>query len=366
MKHTFTFVFFVAAISVFGQTEKGNSFISGNISTRYSAGIYPKEWPRKSNEAGFSTGISYGKFVKDNIVWKNSLYGEFSRIFNQTNTGSQSTAIIYPNTLISLSSVGLYYFGKERWRGFVGGGLEVSGTFNKTRNKETGGAMPYDYTQKNAMFTLRPVVEAGALYFLNKHLALQLSTKTNSFPINLTEFYSGLVYWIKPTSFDIEPKELTTLQKGRWMLGAGFGVNTTKYRNSDPNNTYTSQRTHANGNLNLQIGKLIKNRTMIGMNLGYSGGKNIQSYNSGQKTTNYSNNYNTGIFLKKYLLPTRFTPYFEADIYYYRGVYKQVSDNLGTNTSQSNIYGLGPSLGLTYIINNHFLVETQLADFYLY
>ena len=128
MKYTFTFVFFVAAISVFGQTEKGNSFISGNISTQYSAGIYPKEWPRKSNEAGFSTGISYGKFVKDNIVWKNSLYGGFSRNFEQSNSSSQTTSIIYPNSTISLSSAGLYYFGKDRWRGFVGGGINVNGS----------------------------------------------------------------------------------------------------------------------------------------------------------------------------------------------------------------------------------------------
>lgn len=104
---------------------------------------------------------------------------------------------------------------------------------------------------------------------------------------------------------------------------------------------------------------------MVGMNLGYSGGKYKQLYNSGENTTNNSNNYNVGIFLKKYLLPARFTPYFGADIYYYRGVYKQVSDNLGTNTSQSNSYGLGPSLGLAYLISNRFLVETQLVDIYL-
>ena len=133
MKHTFTFVFFVFAISSFSQTEKGNSFISGNISTGYSVNAYPKAALTKSNYFSFSTGVSYGKFVKDNIVWRNSLYGGFDRIFNQTNDGSQVTATILPTT-VSLSSVGLYYFGKDRWRGFVGGGINFNGNFNKTKN----------------------------------------------------------------------------------------------------------------------------------------------------------------------------------------------------------------------------------------
>lgn len=94
MKHTFTLVFFVVTFSAFGQTEKGNSFISGNISTGYSVNAYPKEALRKSNYSSFDAGVSYGKFVKDNIVWRTFLYGGFSRIFNQINDGSQVTAAI--------------------------------------------------------------------------------------------------------------------------------------------------------------------------------------------------------------------------------------------------------------------------------
>jgi len=367
MKHTFTFIFFVAAISAFGQTEKGNSFISGNISTGYSANAYPKEALRKSNYFSSSLGVSYGKFVKDNIVWRTNVYGAFSRIFEQSNSLSQTTSTIYPNTVIALSSVGLYYFGKDRWRGFIGGGIDVNGTFNTTKNTETGSAFPYDYIRKNSGFAIKPLFEIGALYFFSKHLALELSATSNSFPMNTAGFSTGLLYWIKPTSFGVETKELTTLQKGRWMLGAGFGINTTQYRSTEPinsNNSYTAKRSHDDGRLFVQIGKFIQNRTMVGVNLGYSTGKDIQSYNSGQKITNYSTNYNVGIFVKKYLMPTRLTPYFGIDLSYNRAENRQVSDNLGNNSSQNNNYELGSRLGLAYIINNHFLVETQLAEFY--
>ncbi len=365
MKYTFTFVFFVAAISVFGQTEKGNSFISGNISTQYSAGIYPKEWPRKSNEAGFSTGISYGKFVKDNIVWKNSLYGGFSRNFEQSNSSSQTTSIIYPNSTISLSSAGLYYFGKDRWRGFVGGGINVNGSIYKTKSKQTGSTLSYDYTQKRSNFTIRPIFEVGALYFFNRHLAVQLSAVTNSFPMNVAGFSTGLLYWVKPTSFEVESKEFTALQKGRWLLGAGFDINTTRFKNTNPNYSYTAHDTENEGSVNIQIGKFVKDRTRVGVYLGYSTRKDIDTYNNGQKNENYSTNYNIGLYSRKYLVPARLTPYFGFQLNYSRTENKQVISNSGSHSSQSNNYSLGPSLGLAYIINNHFLVETQLADFYL-
>ncbi|WP_298349802.1 hypothetical protein [Runella sp.] len=361
MKHTFTFVFFVFAISSFSQTEKGNSFISGNISTGYSVNAYPKAALTKSNYFSFSTGVSYGKFVKDNIVWRNSLYGGFDRIFNQTNDGSQVTATILPTT-VSLSSVGLYYFGKDRWRGFVGGGINFNGNFNKTKNTRTESSFPYDYTQKRSNFTIKPLFEVGALYFFNKHLALEVSTITNSFPINTASFYAGLIYWIKPTSFEIEPKELTALKKGGWVLGGGFDINGSLFKNTNPNYSNTAQDTENEGSVNVQIGKFVKDRTRVGVYLGYSTRKGINTYNNGQKNENYFTNYTIGLYSRKYLVPARFTPYIGFQLNYGRAESKQIVNNSNTGFSQSNNYSLGPSLGLAYIISNHFLVEAQLAE----
>jgi outer membrane protein W len=365
MKHTFTLIFLVVSISAFGQTEKGNSFISGNLSTGYSFNAYPKEAMRKSNYSSLSVGVSYGKFVKDNIVWKNSLYGGFSRNFDESNSSAQTTSIIYPNNTVSISSVGLYYFGKDRWRGFVGGGISGNGSFYKTISRQTGGTLPYDYTQKRSNFTINPLFEVGALYFFNKHLALQLSATANSFPINLSGFSTGLVYWVKPTSFEVESKELTALQKGRWLLGAGFDINTSQVKNTNPNYSAIARDTENEGSVNLQIGKFVKDRTRVGVYVGYSTRKNIDTFNNGQKNEIYFTNYTIGLYSRKYLVPARFTPYIGFQLNYDRAESKQIVNNSNMGSSHSNNYSLGSSLGLAYIISNHFLVEAQLAEFNL-
>ncbi len=365
MKHTFTFVFFVAAISVFGQTEKGNSFISGNISMGYSVNAYPKEALRKSNYSSVSVGVSYGRFVKGNIVWRTSFYGGVSRNFDRSNTASPTTTIIYPNSSYSLSSVGLYYFGKDRWRGFVGGGINAYGNYYKTISKQIGGTFPYDDAQKRSNFTINPLFEVGAVYFFNRHLALQLSATANSFPMNLAGLSTGLVYWVKPASFEVESKELTALQKGRWLLGAGFDINTARFKNTNPNYSDPTRNTDNEGSFNLQIGKFVKDRTRVGVYLGYSTRKNINTYNNGQKNENYSTNYTIGLYGRKYLVPARFTPYIGFQLNYDRGESKLIVNNSNMGSLHINNYSLGSSLGLAYIISHHFLVEAQLAEFNL-
>jgi len=149
MKHTFTLAFFAIAISTLGQTEKGNSLISGTISTTYSVCLPPKDAPTKRNYVGTSTGVSYGKFVKDNIAWRTDFYQTFSRNFEEENYNGQTTRqILSPRTFISLSSLGLYYLGKDRWRGFTGAGIQVNGNFSNQRTMNSGGTIASDYTQK--------------------------------------------------------------------------------------------------------------------------------------------------------------------------------------------------------------------------
>lgn len=122
MKHSFTLGLLLLTTAAFAQTEKGNSFISGNISTGYSANIYPKGSPYSSRTFSLSSGVSYGKFFKDDILWRVGVvetmnFNRFVNNFGQSISKSNNT-----NTTFSLSSSGLYFFGKERWRGFVGGG----------------------------------------------------------------------------------------------------------------------------------------------------------------------------------------------------------------------------------------------------
>lgn len=99
------------------------------------------------------------------------------------------------------------------------------------------------------------------------------------------------------------------------------------------------------------------------MYLGYSTRKGINTYNNGQKSENYSTNYSIGLYSRKYLMPTRFTPYIGFQLNYGRAESKQIVNNSNMGSSHSN--SLGSSLGLAYIISNHFLVEAQLAEFNL-
>ncbi len=231
MKHTFTLGLLLLATAAFAQTEKGNSFISGNISTGYSMNRLNDANSNKSGSSTISAGISYGKFINDNIAWRTDISESFNLNFLRSELGYQSTKVNIPTIALSFKTMGFYYFGKERWRGFVGGGVNVNGAFTKAK-KESTPSNSTDYIQKSNNFSVAPIFEAGAMYFLDKRLAIQLSAGSNSLPMGISGLSTGLYYWLKPTSFEVEPKELSTLQKSRWIVGATFGVAARKEKKS--------------------------------------------------------------------------------------------------------------------------------------
>jgi len=352
MKHSFTLSLLLLATAAFAQTEKGNSFVSGNISTGYSSNIYPKNSPNKSGTFSLSSGISYGKFIKDDILWRIGVSETFSRYRLESNNAKFTN----PYGSLSISSSGLYFFGKERWRGFVGGGLGISGSFYNIKQSIDGKQL----TSKERNFSIQPLFEAGALYFFNKHLAIQLSTTSNTFPLNSYGLSTGLLYWIKPTSFEAETKDLSILNKGRWTLGVGFDVDTRRLRNNLANQSSNPTQSDENEtNVSLQIGKFVKNRTMIGVRMGYS--KNYSEVTSTPQIITKRSMYRGGVFMKKYLFATRLTPYWEVELNYIRNNQEQ-KDASNFSTTHFNTFELRPNLGLAYLISNHFLVETQLAD----
>ncbi|AEI47959.1 hypothetical protein [Runella slithyformis] len=360
MKHTFTAGLLLLSTTAFAQTEKGNSFISGNISTGYSSNIYPKGSPYSSGTFSLSSGISYGKFIKDDILWRIGA-GEtmhFTRFVNNAGPGNSKSHIT--NTTFSLSSSGIYFFGKERWRGFAGGGLSISGSFNPGKymvdNQEVG-----KFT--DTRFSVNPLFEVGAVHFFNKHLAVQFSATSTSFPLNVSGFSTGLLYWIKPASFDGETKALSVLDKGRWTLGVGFDVDTRRATQNLINQSSNSSETNENeANISLQVGKFVKSRTLVGFGIGYN--KNSSQVISAQNSTTDRSVYRGEIYIKKYLFSTRLTPYWGVELNYMRSKQKQ-KDASANSTGHLNTFELRPNIGLAYLISNHFLVETQLADLLL-
>ena len=359
MKHAFTFALLAFTVSTYAQTEKGNSFIAGNISTGYSTIVYPAGSTTKLNNFSISSGITYGKFIKDNIAWQTEIGEYINRNAWKDNANGQNTILTDRNVTASLSTMGLYYFGKERWRGFVGGGINLSGSFY---NRDSEGATNNQNLKDNS-WQVAPVFKVGAVYFFNKRLALQAVATTNSFTIAGSASSAGLEYWIKPTTFEFEPKELATLQKGRWTLGLNFDVNMRRLNNDISSQTRTNEK---RASVLLQLGKFVKDRTMVGVNLGYSANSTDQTpANTSQSTKNALRSYTGGVFLKQYLAPTRFTPYFRLDLNYTKSNQK-IDYNTGIGTFHADTYECRPGMGLAYLISNHFLVETQLIDLYLY
>lgn len=367
MKHSFTLSLLLLATAAFAQTEKGNSFVSGNISTGYSI---TRLNDTKSNRAGSSTisaGVSYGKFIKDNIAWRTDVSESFNFNFVKSEFGFQSTKVNMPVIALSFKTMGLYYFGKERWRGFVGGGVSVSGNFTKAK-KVSNPSNSTNYIQKNNNFSVAPAFEAGAMYFLSKRLAIQLSASSSSFPMGIGGLSTGLYYWLKPTSFEVESKEFSTLQKSRWIVGTTFGVTANKAR---ANAQHISQNNvNSNGaNINVQAGKFVRDRMIVGASLGYSINNTkvpSNTNNTAQYTKNSTSNYNGSFFLTKYLTTTRLTPYVGVRVNYSRAVNTHKSAVLDSQSGYMNSYSLMPNIGLAYLISNHFLVESQLADLYMY
>lgn len=356
MKNTFTAGLLLLVTAAFAQTEKGNSFISGNISTGYSSNIYSKGSPYSSGTFSLSSGISYGKFIKDDILWRIGVSETFSRYLFESN----NSKLINPYGSLSLSSTGLYFFGKERWRGFVGGGVSISGSFYNIKqridDREVG-------KSTDTRFSVNPLFEVGAVHFFNKHLAVQFSATSTSFPLNVSGFSTGLLYWIKPTSFDGETKALSVLDKGRWTLGVGFDVDTRRATQNLINQSSNSSETNENeANISLQVGKFVKNRTLVGFGIGYN--KNSSQVISAQNSTTDRSVYRGGIYMKKYLFATRLTPYWGVELNYMRSNQKQ-KDASANSTGHFNTFELRPNIGLAYLISNHFLVETQLADLLL-
>lgn len=355
MKNAYLLLLTIVALNVCGQTEKGNSFITGNLSTRFESALQSGEYTGKWRTFSLESGLSYGKFVKDNILWEvnvserfNSSLSESSRVNYRSRGGM---------TDFSLGTSGAYYFGKDRWRGFVGAGLTISAGF---RDSETnsGGAVTSSSNLSNV--NIVPLFKAGAVYFFDKHWAIQFATGSNSFPMEIYGVSAGLLYWIRPTSYRAEETKLSTLQKGRWMLGTNIGFQALQADNGGNSSNYlkNKEKTFEAG---LSVGRFVSNRTLVGVRASYGSFTDKEEYLNTQKSTQKQETITGSLFVKRYLASSRFTPYWETSLDYIRTNANRQT-NAYSSSSHTNVYQVRSSFGLAYIISNHFLVETELAS----
>lgn len=356
MKNAYVFLLIFSAFSVYGQTEKGNSFIAGNLSTRVESALPSGEYSGKWRTFSLESGLSYGKFVKDNILWEVNVSERFNSSLSESSRANYRSR--GGMTDLGVGTSGAYYFGKGRWRGFVGAGLTISAGFSDSETKSDGVLIS---SSNSSNVNIAPLFKAGAVYFFDRHWAIQVATGSNSFPIEIYGVSAGLLYWIKPTSHSAEDTKLSTLQKGRWMLGTNIGFQALQADNRVSSSNYLKSNNEKTFEAGLSVGRFISNRTLVGVRTSYGSFTDKEEYSNLQKSTQKREGITGSLFVKRYLASSRFTPYWETSLDYIR-----TNINLQTNayssSSHDNVYQVRSSLGLAYIVSNHFLVETQLAS----
>lgn len=107
------------------------------------------------------------------------------------------------------------------------------------------------------------------------------------------------------------------LNKGQYLLGGSLNYSNAK-NTSTPNNDYTDN----NFGINVQIGRLIKNNTVLGVIASYS---SSNSHVTGYPDSNYNkgNSISAGVFYRKYKRLIK-------DLYFFRevdGVYAHSKNN---------------------------------------
>lgn len=126
---------------------------------------------------------------------------------------------------------------------------------------------------------------------------------------------------------------MAQIKKGAVLLGGqlGFNNSTSDVTFSPPNPPNTTQnQKNKGGNFNIAIGKAVAENAVIGLNAGYSGGKNENTSGVNSFTSKY-NQYNAGVFYRQYRkLANRFYFFGEGGIGYF------TSKQTDTNTPAIN------------------------------
>ena len=332
----FTFlVALCAAFTAHAQTQKGNSFVSGSASFSHEV-----SGPKSAQRRTFlpQLDLNYGYFVRDNVALKVET-GVLWQTYRSNMNGYRQ------NTLSgNVSVLGSYYFGNSQLRGFVGGGL---GTSFRAANTNNSNNLITSESSQNSFY---PIFEAGGIYFVNRHFALQARAQSRAMPFASASFSAGLVYWIKPQNFAVSNTNTPpTLAKGNWVVGGSFGSES-NLENATNGTVKTRDQKNTTSQVRASLGKFVRDRTIVGLELGYESGS-TRFTDRDFKNKNYA----LGVFLKQYWSPNRLTPFSSYGIKFQR--------NTSGGAASSNQYEANVNLGLAYLISPRFILEANLLRF---
>ena len=146
-------------------------------------------------------------------------------------------------------------------------------------------------------------------------------------------------------SFTAANAQFTT---GKYLLGGDLNFQTEGEKGIQHNDE--------TANVNFKLGKLIKENTVVGLNLSYK-------HTSTENGVNLSNQYGAGIFYRKYKsLSKNFHLLGEADLNYEHGEYKNNIAGSIINKVITNGISISLMPGLSYTLTNKIQIELLMPD----
>jgi hypothetical protein len=147
--------------------------------------------------------------------------------------------------------------------------------------------------------------------------------------------------------FSIANSQIT---KGSLFLGGSLGISSGEYKSTA--DTSKSSFWY----FNPVIGIAIKENSIAGIFLGYGRG-------TGNDTEIEQNNYNAGLFFRKYKpLGKGFYLFGEGNLSYYHNLYEQDDPVNGYRLQKNSGITLGIFPGLSYAVGKRFYLETALTN----
>lgn len=135
------------------------------------------------------------------------------------------------------------------------------------------------------------------------------------------------------------------IKKGAILLGGQLSYNSNSNAYWNVNQPNQTNQKSSGGNFNIAIGKAFKENTVTGVNIGFGSSKSDNFYNGSTYYNSHSNQYNLGLFYRKYKK-------LSGDFYFFGEGCVGFFSNKQTNTdiplnNKTIIKGLGGNLFLT-------------------
>ena len=333
--------------TLFAQIQPGERLYGGSISSRFiqSSSVSSKNL---ADQNDVSVGLTTGKFRKNNWFVGLNLNAGLNAIDSEWPQMPQNEPSRYRYRYYS---AGLNPFFRKYWeldkiQLFAGAGINAA-LIKSFRKEKIFPAKEYSLVDYSDFyqFNIAPTFELGLNYFLTKHLAVQLSTTSNRFPVSLGSVSAGLVYWTGEHQSNPDATATATqTQKGSWLIGGTFSVMNSRSAMPGDENTYTPNTFSAG----LSIGNFVRDRTVLGLEASYS----YSESRSRELNRFISSYYQIALtpYVQTYWLTNRLTPFHRISASWQK-----------TQSVQYTNISLDGQIGLAYMLGDRFIIETALA-----